>query len=156
MEVAMSTLPLSFPSHSTSLSPALSLTMAKPSRWTLLGPVLGMLGAAALMLLPQIGIGSMESVYAAFSLGIASLYLALIPSCERGGRAALLLAVANAAAALTLFDWSSAMHAWLSLQTVIAAVWLVRDQNSGARALAGLLVGLNAGAVAAMGFSLPA
>ncbi len=122
--------------------------------WPLLAPVLGMLAAVALLLLPMLGFGQADTVYAAFSLGIACLYLALIPSCETGGRAALVLAISNAVAALWLYDWDSALHGWLSLQTVIAALWLIRDQASGSRAIAGLLLGLNAGAVMALGFTL--
>ncbi|NQD37041.1 hypothetical protein HPT27_08395 [Permianibacter sp. IMCC34836] len=134
-------------------SPALSLPVAA-GPWAIFAPVLGMAGAVLLMLLPTFGFGDAGPVYAAFSLGIATLYLALVPICERSGRAAMVLAVANAIAGIALVDWTSALHGWLSLQTVIAALWLLRDQNRGERALAGLILGLNAGAVAALGFSL--
>lgn len=144
----MSTLPLHV-----RRSPALSLPVAA-GPWAILAPVLGMAGAVLLMLLPTVGIGNAGPVYAAFCLGIAALYLALVPICERGGRAALALAVANSIAGIALLDWTSALHGWLSLQTVVAALWLLRDQNRGERALAGLILGLNAGAVAALGFSL--
>jgi len=132
--------------------PALSLPVT--GSWIVLAPLLGMTGAAALMLLPRLGLGEPGAIFAAFSLGIALIYLALIPTCEHGGGSALLMAVANIAAGFALYDWPAALHAWLSLQTVLAALWLLRDQNTGTRALAGLLLGLNAGAVAALGFSL--
>ena len=129
-------------------------TIAVPTVWQWLAPVLGMAGAAALMLLPSIGIGAPAAVYAGFSVGLAALYLALVPTCEHGGKAALAMATANAVAGVLLYDWLAALHGWLSLQTVIAALWLLRDQNSGERALAGLLLGLNAGAVAALSFGV--
>ncbi len=128
--------------------------LAVPAVWQWLGPLLGMAGAATLMLLPSFGIGQPAAVFAAFSLGLAALYLALVPSCERGGGAALAMAAGNAIAGFALYDWTAALHGWLSLQTVIAALWLLRDQNRGERALAGLLLGLNAGAVAALSFGV--
>ncbi|MFN4291286.1 MAG: hypothetical protein ACK4E7_10460 [Permianibacter sp.] len=134
----------------------LSQTLAphRPETWALLAPLLGVSGAALLGALPLLGIGSTEQVYAAFCLGLALLYLALVPGCEHGGGMALLMALANGAAAIALVDWPAALHGWLALQTMVAALWLVRDQAHGERSLAGLLLGLNAGAVAALGFSL--
>lgn len=152
----MSTLPLqSLPAQlGRNLVLAQSASTPRTNRWLIAAPVLGMASAVALLLLPLAGFGTATAVYAAFCLGIASLYLALVPICEHGGKMALVMAIANASAALMLADWSVALHSWLSLQTVIAALWLLRDQHSGTRALAGLLLGLNAGAVAALGITL--
>lgn len=159
----MATLPTTYrPVLPPELRPAPAATLAlidkfspvKASPWAFTAPLLGMAGAALLMLLPRFGIGEAGAVFAAFCLGVAALYLALIPTCVRGGVAALLMAVGNTTAGLMLVDWPSALHGWLSLQTVVAALWLLRDQNAGTRALAGLLLGLNAGAVAALGFAL--
>ena len=131
-----------------------SLAPSRPETWTLVAPLLGVAGAALLSGLPLLGIGSADHVYAAFCLGLAVLYLALIPGCEHGGGMALIMALGNGAAAMALADWPAALHGWLALQTLVAALWLVRDQAQGQRSLAGLLLGLNAGAVAALGFSL--
>jgi hypothetical protein len=127
---------------------------SRPETWTLVAPLLGVAGAVLLSVLPLLGFGSAEQVYAAFCLGLAMLYLALIPGCEQDGGMALVMAVGNGADAIALADWPAALHGWLALQTLVAALWLVRDQAQGQRSLAGLLLGLNAGAVAALGFSL--
>lgn len=152
-----------FPSAPTPLLPPLvarqlrrSQTLApqQPETWALVAPLLGVTGAVLLSMLPLLGTGSVEQVYAAFCLGLAMLYLALVPGCEHGGGLALIMAVGNGIAAIALVDRPAALHGWLSLQTLVAALWLVRDQAHGERSLAGLLLGLNAGAVAALGFSL--
>ncbi len=122
--------------------------------WSLLAPVLGMAASAALAWLGSLVAVAPAALYASLSLGLALIYLALIPVCEHGGRAALLLAIGQAALGMLCWQAPSMLHAGLALQTVVAAIWLLRDQSQGERAIAGLMLGLSTGAVVGLGLAL--
>lgn len=127
---------------------------ASALNWQLFAPALGMAASTGLGLLSWPSGASPAAIYACFSLGMALVYLALVPSCEQGGRAALVLALGQGALGLLCWQSPTLLHAGLGLQTVIAALWLLREQPQGERAMAGLMLGLSTGAVVGLGFAL--
>lgn len=124
--------------------------------WQLLAPALGMAASVSLAMLSWPSGASPTAIYASFSIGLALVYLALVPSCEHGGRAALVLALGQAALGLLCWQSPTILHTGLGLQTVIATLWLLREQSQGERAMAGLMLGLSTGAVVGLGFALGA
>lgn len=108
-------------------------------------PILGALIAAGIAALPLIFGASAASAWAALTLLMGFIYFALIPVSQKW-LSALLLGVGNISVALMFQENLKVLHFWMSAQTIMAGIWLLRTERVVELSAAGLLLGINAGA----------
>lgn len=140
--------------NATSSNSPLTSSSAQPRRRALdvryqwrvqLSPALGAGIAASIAALPQVFGASPVSAWAALTLLMGFIYFALLPVAQKWP-SALLLGIGNIAIALAFQENLSMLHSWVSAQTIVAGIWLLRTERLIELSAAGLLLGINAGA----------
>lgn len=110
-----------------------------------LSPLFGVMLATLISFLPRWFDAPEVSAWAAVSLLMGFVYLALLPDCKRGW-SSVLMGFASIAFALVYQADLTALHLLVSIQTVLAGLWMLRAEKHIELTVAGLILGLNAGA----------
>ena len=118
--------------------------LPKPLRQQV-APLVGAAIAFIVSLLPAWTGTAALPAWNAFILLLGFLYWALLPQC-RTPVIPFALGLANMSFALLFFGEPTALHWWLSAQTIIAAIWLLRSDDAIELSSAGLMLGMNASA----------
>jgi len=128
-----------------------ALRTLNPRQW--LAPLFGAVLGYGISLLPELFGTPALPAWSALTLLLGFVYLALLPGC-RWVWPGLSLALINIGVALNTLDNPGALKSWLGLQTIIAAIWLLRRDQPEELTTAGLILGLCASATALMPYSI--
>lgn len=120
---------------------------ASPRTW--LTPVFGAMLGYAISWLPALFQAPALDAWAALTLLLGFIYLALLPNC-RCVWIGLTLAIINIAVGLEAQHNGEVLKLWLGSQTIFAAIWLLRREQPDELSAAGLILGLSASATALM------
>lgn len=131
--------------------PLIVVNDLNPRPW--LAPLAGATLGYGISLLPGLFNTVALPAWSALTLLLGFVYLALLPGC-RLVWPGLALAMVNISVALTTMSNGGALKAWLGLQTIIAAIWLLRRDQPEELSTAGLILGLCASATALMPYSI--